>query len=65
MQCWWQCLAFLVQDQRVRCGVFFGGGKLVGEKKAEEIGRKMHIDQFGAFDRAAEVLVRKTRELAA
>ncbi len=37
----------------------------VGEDKAEKIGRQMHIDQFGAFDRAAEVLVRKTRELAA
>ena len=45
--------------------VLFGGGKQVGEETAEQIGRQMHIDQFGAFDRAAEVLVRKTRELAA
>jgi hypothetical protein len=42
-----------------------GGGNLVGEKKAEEAGRHMLIDQFGAFDRAAEVLVRKVRERAA
>lgn len=42
----------------------FGGGSLVGEKKAEENGRQAMIDQLGAFDRAAEVLVRKTRELA-
>jgi hypothetical protein len=42
-----------------------GGASLVGAKKAEEVARQMHIDQFGAFDRAAEVLVRKTRELAA
>jgi hypothetical protein len=43
----------------------FGGGSLVGEKKAEETGRQLMIDQFGAFDRAAEVLVQKVRELAA
>jgi hypothetical protein len=42
-----------------------GGASLVGAKKAEQIGRQMMIDQFGAFDRAAEVLVRKTCELAA
>jgi hypothetical protein len=41
-----------------------GGGSLVGEKKAEEIGRRKLIEQFGAFDRAAEVLVRKVHELA-
>jgi hypothetical protein len=42
-----------------------GGLSLVGAKKAELIGRQMLIDQFGAFDRAAEVLVKKTNELAA
>ena len=41
-----------------------GGASLVGAKKAEQIGRRMLIDQLGAFDRAAEVLVRKVRELA-
>ena len=41
-----------------------GGASLVGAKKAEAIGRQMLIDQLGAFDRAAEVLVRKVRELA-
>jgi hypothetical protein len=42
-----------------------GGGSLVGMKKADEIGRRTLIDQFGAFDRAAEVLIEKTKELAA
>jgi hypothetical protein len=42
-----------------------GGLTLVGEKKAEMLGRQMLIDQFGAWDRAAEVLVEKTRQLAA
>jgi hypothetical protein len=42
----------------------FGGGSLVGEKKAEENGRQRMIDQFGAFDRAAEVLVQKVHDLA-
>ena len=42
-----------------------GGVTLVGEKKAELLGRQMLIDQFGAWDRAAEVLVEKTRQLAA
>jgi hypothetical protein len=42
-----------------------GGVTLVGEKKAEVLGRRMLIDQFGAWDRAAEVLVAKTRQLAA
>ena len=42
-----------------------GGGSLVGIKKAEQIGRQMLIDQFGAFDLAAEVLVEKTKQLAA
>ena len=41
-----------------------GGASLVGAKKAEAIGRRMLIDQLGAFDRVAEVLVRKARELA-
>jgi hypothetical protein len=41
-----------------------GGLTLVGQKKAELLGRQMLIDQFGAWDRAAEVLVQKTRELA-
>jgi hypothetical protein len=41
-----------------------GGMGLVGERKAELMGRQMLIDQFGAFARAAELLVRKTRELA-
>jgi len=40
------------------------GGRLAGAKKAELIGRQMMIDQFGAFDRAAEVLVEKTNQLA-
>ena len=34
-------------------------------KNAEAIGRKMLLEQFGAFDVAAEALVEKTRELAA
>lgn len=42
-----------------------GGGSLVGPKKADEIGRQMLIDQFGAFDLSAAVLVKKTNELAA
>jgi hypothetical protein len=42
-----------------------GGRSLVGAKKAERIGRQMMIDQFGAFDRAAEVLTEKTNQLAA
>ena len=42
-----------------------GGMSLVGAKKADLIGRQMLIDQLGAFDRAAEVLVEKTKELAA
>lgn len=41
-----------------------GGASLVGDRKGELLGRQLLIDQFGAFDRAAEVLVRKTRELA-
>jgi hypothetical protein len=41
-----------------------GGASIVGERKGELLGRQMLIDQFGAFDRAAEVLVRKTRALA-
>ena len=41
-----------------------GGGSLVGEKRAEENGRQMLIDQLGAFDRAAEVLVQKVHSLA-
>jgi hypothetical protein len=41
-----------------------GGGNLLGEKRAEETGRQMMIDQFGAFDRAAEVLVHKVHSLA-
>jgi hypothetical protein len=42
-----------------------GGGSLVGAKKADLIGRQILIDQFGAFDRAAEVLIEKTKQLAA
>lgn len=42
-----------------------GGVTLVGEKKAELLGRQMLIDQFGAWERAAEVLVERTRALAA
>jgi len=42
-----------------------GGASLVGEKKGELVGRQMLIDQFGALERAAEVLARKARELAA
>lgn len=41
-----------------------GCASLVGAKKAEAIGRQMLIDQLCAFDRAADVLVRKVRELA-
>ena len=41
-----------------------GGASLVGDRKGELLGRQLLIDQFGAFDRAAEVLVRKTRQLA-
>ena len=41
-----------------------GGVTLVGDKKAELLGRQMLIDQFGAFDRAAEVLAAKTKLLA-
>ncbi len=42
-----------------------GGRSLVGAKKADQIGRQMLIDQFGAFDLAAQVLIEKTRQLAA
>jgi hypothetical protein len=42
-----------------------GGGSIVGAKKADLIGRQMLIDQLGAFDRAAEVLIEKTNQLAA
>lgn len=42
-----------------------GGVTKVGEKKAELLGRQMLIDQFGAWDRAADVLIKKTKELAA
>lgn len=42
-----------------------GGASLVGAKKGELLGRQMMIDQLDAFDRAAEVLVHKVRELAA
>jgi hypothetical protein len=42
-----------------------GGGSLVGAKKADQIGRQMLIDQFGAFDLAAQVLIDKTKQLAA
>jgi hypothetical protein len=41
-----------------------GQASLVGEKKALETARQMHIDQFNAFDRAAEVLLLKLRSLA-
>jgi hypothetical protein len=41
-----------------------GGASLVGPKKAHVIARKMHIDQFNAFDRAARILTEKTRALA-
>jgi hypothetical protein len=54
-------------SSRITAGIRqqMGGASLVGTKKAEQIGRQLMIDQFGAFDRAAEVLVRKTYELAA
>jgi hypothetical protein len=42
-----------------------GSRSLVGAKKADLVGRQMLIDQFGAFDRAAEVLIEKTKKLAA
>ena len=42
-----------------------GGASMVGQKKGELLGRQKMVDQFGAFDRAAEVLVKKVRELAA
>lgn len=42
-----------------------GGASIVGQRKGELLGRQRMIDQFGAFDRAAEVLVKKVRELAA
>ncbi len=42
-----------------------GGASLVGAKKGDQIGRQMLIDQFGAFDLAADVLVEKTNQLAA
>lgn len=41
-----------------------GGASLVGQKKAHVIARKMHIDQFNAFDRAARILTEKTQTLA-
>jgi hypothetical protein len=41
-----------------------GGASLVGQKKAHVIARKMHIDQFKAFDRAARILAEKTQTLA-
>lgn len=41
-----------------------GGQSQVGARKAEFLGRQRMIDQLGAFDRAAEVLARKTLELA-
>lgn len=42
-----------------------GHASLVGDKKALEIARQMHIEQFNAFDRAAAVLLRKVQTLAA
>lgn len=41
-----------------------GGASIVGDKKGEVIGRQRMIDQFGAFDRAAEVFVAKVKALA-
>ena len=41
------------------------GGNHFSPKKAEDAGRRAMIEQFGAFDRAAEVLVRKVQERAA
>jgi hypothetical protein len=41
-----------------------GGLTLVGAKKAEVIGRRKLIDQIGAFDRSAEILVRKACDMA-
>lgn len=42
----------------------FGGAHHGNRKTAEEAGRRAMIEQFGAFDRVADVLVRKVRELA-
>jgi hypothetical protein len=41
-----------------------GGASIVGAKKGELIGRQRIIDQFDAFDRAAEVLVSKVHDMA-
>jgi hypothetical protein len=41
-----------------------GGAHHVNKKKAEEAGRRAMIEQLGAFDRVADVLVRKVHELA-
>ena len=43
----------------------FGNATVNGEKRAHEIARQMFIDQYGAFDIAAQVLVEKTQALAA
>lgn len=42
-----------------------GGLSLHGERKSELLGWQMMVDQFGAFDRAAEVLAEITRNRAA
>lgn len=42
----------------------FGNATVNGEKRAHEIARQMFIDQYGAFDIAAQALVEKTRALA-
>ena len=48
--------------EKLRLG--FGDAKTNGNEKANEIARRMFIDQFGAFDIVARQLIAKTHELA-
>lgn len=48
--------------EKLRLG--FGNATVNGVKRAHEIARSMFIDQYGAFDIVAKVLVEKTRALA-
>jgi hypothetical protein len=48
--------------EKLRLG--FGDAKTNGNEKANEIARRMFIDQFGAFDIVAQQLIAKTHELA-
>jgi hypothetical protein len=45
-------------------GVYFGNAKANGVQRADQLGRRMLIEQYGAFDVAARTLVEKTHSLA-